>query len=370
VTRSYDAVVIGAGPAGLATSRELARRKVDHVVLERGSSIGHTWTNLYDSLVLHTGKHLSSLPGMRFPRATSLFPSRIEFLAYLHRYAAEFRLPIALNANVTAVARGAGTWTVTTTQEDVFQARRLVVATGIVANPHVAEIRGRERFRGDVTHSVEYRRPEPFKGQRVLVVGAGNSAGEIAAELAAAGVDITISVRSGARCVPRQLFGVPIQYLAVGLHVLPRRAHPVIADGMARMSGWVRGPAVLPRPREGRCSEVPLIGFHLVDAIRSGAIRVRGGIAELTDNGARFADGSDEPFDRILLATGYRAALGVLASQIRLDDCGFASRRDRVVSRDQPDLYFVGHNYDTRGGLRNIAQDARIVARRITGTPR
>jgi NADPH-dependent 2,4-dienoyl-CoA reductase/sulfur reductase-like enzyme len=366
VTRSYDTVVIGAGPAGLATSRELAREKVDHVVLERGNSVGHTWANLYDSLVLHTGKHLSSLPGMRFPRETPLFPSRIAFLDYLHRYAAEFRLPIALNANVTGASRADGAWTVTTAQGDVFQARRLVIATGIVANPHVAEIRGRERFRGAVTHSVEYRRPEPFKGQRVLVVGVGNSAGEIAAELAAAGVDVTISVRSGARCVPRQLFGVPIQYLAAGLHVLPRRAHPAIVHGMARMSEWVRGRAVLPRPREGRCTEIPLIGFHLVDAIRSGAIRVKGAIAELTDNGARFEDGGDESFDRILLATGYRAALGVLASQVHLDDCGFASRRDRVVSRDQPDLYFVGHNQDMRGGLMNIALDARLVARRIT----
>ena len=363
MTRSYDTVVIGAGPAGLATSRELGRRGVEHVVLERGDSIGHTWANLYDSLVLHTGKHLSSLPGLRFPRTTSLFPSRLEFLDYLHRYAGAFRLPLELNANVIDVVRGARGWTLRTDGGVDVCARAVVVATGIVANPHVADIPGRERFRGEVAHSVDYRRPERYRGHRVLVVGAGNSAGEIAAELASAGVDVTLAVRSGARVVPRQLFGVPIQYLAVGLNVLPRRAHPGIAEAIARLSERIRGPAVLPRPRAGRCLDIPLIGFHLVDAIRSGAIRLKGGIAELTADGARFADGSDEPFDRMILATGYRAALGILASQVTRDDCGFASRRDRVVSRDQPDLYFVGHNYDTRGGLRNIAQDAKLAAR-------
>jgi putative flavoprotein involved in K+ transport len=76
----HYAVVIGAGPAGLATSRELGRRGIDHVVLERGEALGHTWAHLYDSLVLHTGKHLSSLPGLPFPRTTRLFPSRHDFL--------------------------------------------------------------------------------------------------------------------------------------------------------------------------------------------------------------------------------------------------------------------------------------------------
>jgi hypothetical protein len=226
----------------------------------------------------------------------------------------------------------------------------------------VPEVAGRESFHGRIVHTVEYRRPAMYLDRRVLVIGAGNSAGEIAAELAAAGVDVTIAVRSGARVVPRQLFGVPIQYLSVALNLLPRGAQRAIAAAMAGASELARGPAVLPPPREGRCSEVPLIGFHLVDAIRAGRIRVRGAIAELTSRGARFAGGVEEPFDCILLATGYRAAVSALGPQVALDHCGFASRRNRVVSRDQPDLYFVGHNYDTRGGLRNIAQDARLVA--------
>src|SRR5687767_15397198 len=90
---SSHAIVIGAGPAGLASSRALLTHGVDHVVLERGERVGNTWANLYDSLVLHTGKHLSALPGMSFDRATPLFPSRLDFLRYLAAYATSLRLP-------------------------------------------------------------------------------------------------------------------------------------------------------------------------------------------------------------------------------------------------------------------------------------
>jgi hypothetical protein len=366
----HDAIVIGAGPAGLATSRELTRRGATHVVLERGDAIGHTWANLYDSLVLHTGKHLSALPGLAFPASTPLFPSRGDFLAYLHRYAAKFALPIRTSAGVRGVERLDGGWRVRVEGGAEVTARSVVVATGIVSNPIVPEIAGRESFSGRITHSVEYRRPHPYVGRGVLVVGAGNSAGEIAAELAAAGAAVTLSVRSGARIVPRQLLGVPIQYFAVALSVLPRGMQRSVSAAMSRVSQRARGPAVLPPPRAGRCSDIPLIGFNLVDAIRAGSIRVRGGVGELTAAGARFQEGGEDLFDDVILATGYRAALDALGTLVRRDDCGFAARHHRVVSRDHPGLYFVGHNYDMRGGLRNIAQDARLAAAAVVAARR
>jgi hypothetical protein len=79
----------------------------------------------------------------------------------------------------------------------------------------------------------------------------------------------------------------------------------------------------------------------------------------------RFDDCTEDPFDDVILATGYRAAVGVLGPLIRTDRCGFALRRGRVASADQPNLYFIGQNYDIRGALRNIAQDARLVGKLI-----
>jgi hypothetical protein len=362
---NHHAVVIGAGPAGLATSRELSRQGIDHVVLERGDTLGHTWANLYDSLVLHTGKHLSSLPGLAFSRTTHLFPSRRDFLHYLEEYARQFDLPVRTGADVGTLTRVDGQWRVRTKAGAELTSTVIVIATGIVSNPYTASIPGRRQFAGRVLHSVEYRRPDPHVGQRVLVIGAGNSAGEIAAELAASDAQVTVAVRSGARVVPRELFGVPIQYLAVAISRLPRSAQQSIAAAIARASELARGPTVIPPPSKERCSDVPLIGFHLVDAIREGTIRLKGGVAEFTTGGVRFDDRTEEPFDDVILATGYRAALGALGPLIRTDRCGFAVRRGRVESADQPNLYFVGHNYDTRGALRNIAQDARLVGRLI-----
>jgi cation diffusion facilitator CzcD-associated flavoprotein CzcO len=360
-----DAIVIGAGPAGLATSRELAQAGVEHMVLERGARIGHTWANLYDGLVLHTGKHLSSLPGMPFPSSTPLFPTRLDFVDYLDRYAERFKLPVRTSAEVVRVTRVDDRWAVRTSAGDELRARALVMSTGIVSNPQMPLLPHADRFGGRVIHSVEYRRPSGYEGQRVLVVGAGNSAGEISVELARAGARVAVAVRSGARVVPLELLGIPIQYVAAPLSRLPLSAQRRVADAITSLSELVRGPAVLPRPADTNCPDVPLIGFHFVDAVRGGTIRVKPGVAELTATGARFTDGSEDPFDRVILATGYRAAVGVLGDLVRIDECGFAARRHRVVSADQPDLYFVGHNYDVRGGLRNIALDARQVGRLI-----
>jgi cation diffusion facilitator CzcD-associated flavoprotein CzcO len=240
-----------------------------------------------------------------------------------------------------------------------------VVATGIVSAPRIPTVAGRDRFRGRVMHSVEYRRPAGFQGRRVLVVGVGNSGGEIGSELANAGAHVTVAVRTGANVVPRQLAGIPIQYLAFAMRRLPRGARQGIADLVGKVTELRRGKPVLPKPSYGPLDAIPLIGFHLVDAIRAGRVEVRTGISELTETAVRFTDGVEEPFDDIIFATGFTAAVGPLGALVRTDAKGFAVRTDRVTSADQPHLYFVGHTYDATGGLYNIARDSRLAAERI-----
>jgi cation diffusion facilitator CzcD-associated flavoprotein CzcO len=366
VPERVDVVVVGGGPAGLATSQQLRQHRVPHRVLERGDTVGYTWANLYDSLTLHTGKHMSSLPDMPFPRSAPLFVSRREFLDYLRRYAESFELPIDTRRTVERIVRTDGTWTVSTSRGDIA-ASVVVVATGIVANPTTPHFPGQERFAGRIAHSVAYRRPDGYAGRRVLVVGVGNSGAEIGSEIARAGGQVTVAVRSGANVVPLTLAGLPIQYVSYWLRQLPRRVQEGAVALVRLLTELRRGKPVLPRPAYSPLDAIPVIGFHLVDAIAQGLIDVRVGVAELTVDGARFTDGAAAPFDDIILATGFAAALGPLGALVQLDAKGFARRRDRVVSLDQSDLFFVGHNYDATGGLYNISRDARLAARLIAG---
>ena len=385
-TEHFAVVVIGAGPAGLATARELTRRGIEHVVLERGDSIAYNWANLYDSLTLHTGKHMSALPGMSLPRSAPLFVPRAKFVDYLRDYARRFNLPIRTGWKVTTIERLTSEpdrWRVRATVASgtaEIVCRDVVVATGIITNPRLPALPGANDFQsagGRLLHAVEYRRPDEFFDKRVLVIGVGNSGGEIASELARRGNEdgkvtpVTIAVRSGANVVPREILGVPVQYIARYIRKLPRKAREVIVGLVGKIVEKRRGPPVLPRPAYGPLDAIPLIGFHLVDAIRDGLVRVRGAIGRLTAAGAVFADGqipAEEEFDVIILATGYAPALAPLGSLVRVDAKGFATRRDRIESADHDGLFFVGHNYDATGGLFNIARDARLVAERIAAT--
>ncbi|HYK83566.1 MAG TPA: NAD(P)/FAD-dependent oxidoreductase [Gemmatimonadales bacterium] len=357
-------LVVGAGPAGLAASQQLQQRGIAHRVLERGDTVGYTWANLYDSLTLHTGKHMSSLPGLAFPRSAPLFLPRREFWEYLRHYARTFTLPVETACTVEQITRADGAWTVGTNRGPLDTAI-LLIATGIVANPRIPRFPGQDRFRGPVIHSVAYQRPAPYVGRRVLIVGVGNSGAEIGSEIAAAGGRVTIAVRSGANVVPLTLAGLPIQYIAYWVRKLPRKLQEGAVALVRLTSELRRGPPVLPRPAHSPLDAIPVIGFHLVDAICAGLIDVRAAVAELTAEGARFTDGTEGRFDEIILATGFAAALGPLGSLIQLDPRGFARRRDRVVSLDQAGLYFVGHNYDATGGLFNINRDARLAAKLI-----
>lgn len=358
--------MVGAGPAGLATARELAARGVAARLLERGDRPGYSWAHLYDSLALHTGKHLSTLPGLRFPRSTPLFPTRADFLDYLGRYARRFGIAVETGTEVTRATPPSNgrPWRLDTTAGPI-ETGAVVFATGIIANPVVPAFPGRERYTGRVLHSVEYRRPGPFAGRRVLVVGVGNSGGEIGSELARAGVDVTVAARSGANVVPLTMFGLPIQYISVLVRKLPRAAQDAVVAAVGRITEIRRGPPVLPRPAHSPLDAIPLIGFHLVDEIRAGRVRVRPGIERFTETGILFTDGTEEAFDDVILATGFRPAIHALRDVVRVDARGFALRTGRVTSADCASLLFVGHNYDATGGLRNIARDAPVAAAHI-----
>ena len=362
----FDVVIVGGGPGGLAVSQQLGVRGVSNVILERGDQAGWMWGQVYDSLRLHPGKHLSSLPGMGFPSHTSLFPTRSEFAAYLESYADKFQLPLRTGAAATGLRGSNGGWTVET-KSTLYQSLAVVVATGIMSSPVAPDFPGAGSYPGLIFHSTEYRRPDERLGRSTLVVGIGNSAAEIASELANAGMDVTLSVRSGANVIPRSVLGIPSQYLGWSMSWLPGLVQRRIVRATGLMGNILnRKSQALPRKRHfDGCQDVPVIGRAIVDHVSAGRVSVAPGVAELSRSIVRFTDGSEWSGDSIILATGYQAAIEWMGDYGARDECGFGSRRDRVRSANHPDLYYVGHTYDGRGGLYNIRIDARRIGRLI-----
>ena len=359
---SVDAAVIGAGPAGLAVSACLRRASVTHVLLEREPVVAASWRRHYDRLRLHTDRRHSVLPGAPFPRGTPRYPSRDQVIAYLERYAAVHAVPARLGEAVRSARREGDRWTVETTQE-VFRARHLVVATGVNAEPVEPSWPGLDAFPGDVLHASRYRNGAPWRGRDVLVVGLGNSGGEIAIDLHEHGARPALSVRGPVCAIPREVLGVPVLALAIPLSRLPPRLADLLSRPLVRLALGDPRRAGLARSTTGpmehiaRRGRIPLIDVGTLALLRAGAIRLFPGLVRLDGAEARFADGRSARFDAIVLATGYRPRLAFLGRAPPPGDPGTRAQR----------LHYCGFHVVATGMLRQIGIEARAIARAVAG---
>ena len=189
------------------------------------------WRNHYDRLHLHTVKQQSQLPGLPFAKELPRYVSRADFVAYLEAYAAHFSIVPRTGEAVRRVGAADGGFVVESARA-VYRARAVVVATGYSRVPNPERLPEQERFRGPVVHSSSYRNAEGFAGQRVLVVGAGNTGAEIALDLANCGAKPTLTVRAPVNVVPRDLLGMPIQLTSIRMRKAPLK----VADGIGRLA--------------------------------------------------------------------------------------------------------------------------------------
>lgn len=364
-----DAVVIGAGPAGLACAASLSRRGMKVTVLEKDASIAPVWQRHYDRLHLHTDRSHSSLPGLPMPRSYPRYPSRAQVVDYLDAYADHFDVHPIFRSNVRRVQRDGEKWQVETL-DTRYNAPIVVVATGWADAPYQPHWPGMNDYSGKVLHSSLYRNPAPYAGQRVLVVGFGNSGGEIALDLAEAKVDVTLAVRGPIKILPRDLLGLPLLTWAVGQTWLPPRVADFINAPMIRLAvGSLRGTGLTevhkgPRQMIAEDRRVPLLDVGTLARIRDGSISIRGGIVHFTADGVVFADSATETFDAVILATGFRPDLHTLVPDAPelFDSHGMPKVTGNETS--QPGLFFCGHTVVPTGQLREIGIEAERIAAR------
>jgi cation diffusion facilitator CzcD-associated flavoprotein CzcO len=356
-----DAIVVGAGPAGLAAAACLVRRRADCLVLERESTVGASWRRHYDRLHLHTSKRTSALPFLPFPPSTPRYPSRDEVVAYLERYAAAHGIAPRLGEEVRAARRIDGRWRVETAR-GVHSAAHLVVASGACGEPVLPRWPGMDAFRGAVLHSSRYRNGARWRGAEVLVVGLGNSGGEIAIDLHEHGARPALSVRGPVSIMPRDFLRVPTATLAIATSRLPAEVADALSRPIRRLALGdlarlgLRPPPYGPVGQIARTGKVSLLDVGTVGLIRAGAIRLFGGIARFEEDGVVFEDGRRAPFAAVVLATGYRPGLAWLEG---------APGPDHAAAAAEIGLHYCGFRVVATGVLREIGREARRIAARV-----
>jgi len=366
-----DTLIVGASAAGLATAACLKQAAVSFEIVEGTGVLASAWRHHYDRLHLHTPKSSSALPGLKMPREWPRYPSRGQVVDYLQHYCASHELEPHYDQEVTRLERCEGAW-IATTGARQWKARNVVVATGAARRPVSPSWPGLDSYRGQVLHSSEYKNGDPWKGRPVLIVGFGNSACEQAIDLVECGAQAHLSVRSPVNVLPRDVFGVvPVLQLGIVMRHLPPAVSDALAWPMIQLSvGDIRKVGLKklpygPNTQIARDRRIPLLDIGTMSHIRAGRIGVHAEIAQFTEDGVLFLDGSALRVDAVVFATGYRPALEEFLVEWQAV-CGvngvpLVSGGPTAI----PGLYFCGQFVSPAGMLREIGLEARRIARQI-----
>lgn len=334
-------VVIGAGQSGLAAAHTLDTAGMPALVLEAGDRPVGSWPDYYDSLTLFSPARYSSLPGLAFPGDPEHYPTRDETIAYLEQYAARLDVEIRTNTRVDSVETEGRGFEVRTAAGQTVRASGIVAATGSFSNPNIPELPGQDQFRGQILHAAGYREPKAYSGQRVIVVGGGNSAIQIAHELAEHAF-VTLATHQPVTFLAQRPHGHDVHYwtATTGFDRLP-------PEWLARL---VPGPLV---SDDGAYS----------GALHDGVYDRRPMFTAYQDGNVVWAHGRSEPVDVIVYATGYRPGFGYLHNLGALDQQG-TPRHAGGISTTHPGLVYLGIEFQrsfASNTLRGVGGDADYV---------
>jgi cation diffusion facilitator CzcD-associated flavoprotein CzcO len=344
-------------------------------VLEQGSQPGHRWRNRYHSLRLNTVRGLSGLPGLPIPRTSGVWPRAIEFADYLSRYAEHHRLRVRTDHTAVRVERGhprtGSRWSVIVNGgAGPLPADVVVVATGWAARPFIPDWPGAASYTRRFLHADAYRRPDPFAGRRVLVVGSGNSGVEIAVELLDIAAEVTISVRTPPLLIPGGSRGAVLQYVGAMVWWLPESMKDSASLRTHRGHYADLADHGLEPPREGAFSRfraehvAPTAERGLAAALRSGRLRVVAAVTGFGDDRVLLADGGVMTPDVVIAATGYRPTFADLVGHLGVLD---SHGRPLAWAAPLPGAYglFITGAPSLRGDLRAHGVAARQIRRLV-----
>lgn len=342
-----DVLVVGAGQAGLGTAYWLTRRTGLEVrVVDAAPEVGRSWACRWDSLELFTPRRFSGLPGMRFPAGPGNYPSKDEMAAYLQRYAARFALPVVTGTAVRSLRRSTDRFAAET-DGGPLTADQVVVATGPYDRPHIPAAASNLTSAVHQLHSSRYCRPSDVPGGSVHVIGGGNSAAQLALELARTH-EVTVVSSRPPWFLPKTIAGISLYWWLYATGTLN-------ADADAAISREVR--------RRGD----PVIGKELQQQVDSGAIRlVPERVTGAVGDRLQLTDGTSMPVETVLWCTGFRPDYGWIDVAGATDSAG----RSAHVRGASPveGLHWIGLPWQTRmnsGIIDGVDRDALATTDRI-----
>jgi len=348
VARDVDVLVVGAGQAGLGTAYHLTGDLGLRVLVLDAAPIGRSWLDRWDSLALFTPRRFSGLPGLRFPRGPGRCPSRTEMAGYLRTYAEHFDLPVETGVGVHRLTRR-GCGFLALTSSGPVRARHVVVATGPFHRPRLPAAHRELDPEVRQLHSSDYRRPADVPTGPVLVVGGGNSAAQLAVELADAGRQVSIAS-------PGRLWYLPESILGFSMYWWIYLTGVLNADREARVSRYIR--------RRGDA----IVGTQLRDLVRDGRVRLLAHrVVGAHGHHVVLADRSAVRVTSVLWCTGFRPDTSWI-------DIAGATDEEGVPVQDAgespvPGLHWMGLPWQTRLNsslIDGVDRDARATTRRIT----
>jgi dimethylaniline monooxygenase (N-oxide forming) len=357
--------VIGAGSSGIAAAQVLHARGIDFDCFEVGSEIGGNWRYLndngmssaYKSLHINTSRQLMKYKTFPMPADYPDYPSHWQIAEYFDAYVDHFgfRDKIVFKTEVAKVEPvDEGGYRVTTRARDEYGdpmgPRTRHYDNVIVANGHHWDARwpepsfpGCESFPGEQIHAHYYKTPEIFVGKRVLVLGIGNSACDIAVEASHVAEETHLAMRRGAHIVPKFIFGVPTDHLTDSIVV--RMPFKVQQLGMAVMLRLARGKVTdygLPEPDHAVLHAHPTVSDDLLSRLGHGDIVVEPDVERFEGSKVFFEDGTSAEFDIVVYCTGYKVSFPFLDDTVVRASDNHVDLYRRVVDPEHPGLYFVG----------------------------
>ena len=361
-------LIIGAGPAGLATAGRMRQANIEFEIVEKSQHVGNAWRNHYDRLHLHTVKQWSHFPFMPFPDEYPTYVSRQQLVDYMDRYAAHFDVNPKFGVEIVSINKTGAGWEAVSQKGEKYLTKNIIVATGLNSAPKIPVWKGQELFKGDITHSRMYKNPAPYIGQKVLVVGIGNTGAEVALDLSEHGVETYVVSRGEITLVPRDLNGRPVQVTARQLEKLPfglgdwlgSQIRRIYFGDLARYGLKISKEHPAKMLRE--TGKTPLIDIGTIAAIKTGKIKVVGDIDYFTETGVQFKNEGHIEFDSVILATGYEARIEKLIERggELLDQYGCP--KGSIGAGFHQGLYFVGFdNYKLGGIIGTIFHDSETV---------